>query len=125
INESDRHKLLSKRMAVMNIALRSLRRPILWGTVAVAITILALSWPQKAQGTLRFVVESFIDVAPIVAVGLVLSAWVAASGAATVTARWFEGRPTSTIIVASAIGAVTPVCGVTVLPLMTGFLAAG
>lgn len=109
----------------MNIALRSLRRPILWGTVAVAITTLALSWPQKAQGTLRFVVESFIDVAPIVAVGLVLSAWVAASGAATVTARWFEGRPTSTIIVASAIGAVTPVCGVTVLPLMTGFLAAG
>lgn len=109
----------------MNIALPRLQKPIIWATLVILTTAFAISWPQKAQETLRFVLDSFVDVAPIVIFGLVLSAWVAASGAATVTARWFEGRPASTIIVASAIGAVTPVCGVTVLPLMTGFLAAG
>jgi uncharacterized protein len=108
----------------MNIALPNLHTPVMWATAAI-ITAVAFSWPEKAQGTLRFVLESFVDVAPTIAIGLVLSAWVAASGAGTVTAKWFEGRPTSTIVVASAIGSVTPVCGVTVLPLMTGFLAAG
>src|SRR5690606_28162790 len=67
----------------------------------------------------------FLEVAPIIGFGLLLSAWVTASGAATVTARSFQRRPVAMIALASAIGAVTPVCGVTVLPLMTGLLAAG
>jgi uncharacterized membrane protein YraQ (UPF0718 family) len=109
----------------MNIALPSAQKQIMWATVAIVTAAVAVSWPEKAQETLRFVLESFVDVAPTIAVGLVLAAWVAASGAGAVTARWFEGRPASTIVIASAIGSVTPVCGVTVLPLMTGFLAAG
>jgi len=109
----------------MNIALPRLQRPLLWSMIAAFTVGAALAWPEKAQDTLRFVLASFVEVAPIITVGLLLSAWVAASGAATITARWFEGRPGSTIVIASAVGAVTPVCGVTVLPLMTGFLAAG
>lgn len=97
----------------------------MWATGAILTTVAALSWPEKARETLRFVLESFIDVGLMIAVGLLLAAWVAASGAGAVTARWFEGRPASTIVIASAIGSITPVCGVTVLPLMTGFLAAG
>ena len=92
---------------------------------ALVAAALAVSWPQKALETLRFVLGSFVDVAPTIAVGLVISAWVVASGAGAVAARWFGGRPASAIVIASAIGSVTPVCGVTALPLMTGFLAAG
>lgn len=106
----------------MNIALPNLQKPIMWATAAIVTIAVA---PEKAQETLRFVLESFVDVAPTIAIGLFLSAWVAASGAGAVTANWFRGRPVSTIVVASAIGSVTPVCGVTVLPLMTGLLTAG
>lgn len=109
----------------MNVALPRLQGPLLWSMVAAFTAGAALAWPEKAQDTLRFVLVSFSEVAPTITVGLLLSAWVAASGAATITARWFEGRAVSTIVIASAVGAVTPVCGVTVLPLMTGFLAAG
>lgn len=109
----------------MNIALLSLQKPIMWAMAVIVTFAVAVYWPEKTLETLRFVVGSFVDVAPTIAIGLVLAAWVAASGAGTVTAKWFEGRPASTIVIASAIGSVTPVCGVTVLPLMTGFLAAG
>ncbi|QXC52856.1 permease (plasmid) [Agrobacterium salinitolerans] len=109
----------------MNIVLPNLQKPVTWATVAIVTIIVAVNWPARAQETLWFVLESVVDVAPTIAIGLVLSAWVAASGAGALTAKWFEGRPASTIVIASAIGSVTPVCGVTVLPLMTGFLAAG
>ncbi|MDG4878531.1 permease [Mesorhizobium sp. WSM4935] len=101
------------------------RRQLIWATAAVLTAAVALTWPQRAYGTLHFVLQSFMDVALMIAVGLIISAWVAASGAATVTARWFKGRPVATVLIASAIGPVTPVCGVTVLPLTTGFLASG
>lgn len=109
----------------MSIALPKLEKPIIWTTAAVVVIAAAIAWPEKTQETLWFVLESFVDVAPTIAIGLVLSAWVAASGAGVVTAKWFEGRPASTIVIASAVGSITPVCGVTVLPLMTGLLAAG
>jgi uncharacterized membrane protein YraQ (UPF0718 family) len=101
------------------------RRLVLVALIILAAMIAAFLWPSKVLETLRFVIGSFVEVAPMIGVGLVLSAWVAASGAGTVTATWFQGSPTTTIIVASAIGVVTPVCGVTVLPLMTRFLASG
>jgi len=62
---------------------------------------------------------------PLVFFGIVLAAWVMASGSHAHIARVFEGRVLYSVIAASAIGAVTPVCGVTVLPLMAGLLAAG
>ena len=48
-----------------------------------------------------------------------------ASGAGSHVAGVFEGRTLYSILAASALGAITPVCGVTVLPLMAGLLAAG
>ncbi|RWI91455.1 MAG: permease [Mesorhizobium sp.] len=101
------------------------RKQLVWATAAVLIVVAALTWPQLAQETLLFVLQSFVHVALLIAIGLIISAWVAASGAATITARWFKGRPVATVLVASGIGTVTPVCGVTVLPLTTGFLRSG
>jgi uncharacterized membrane protein YraQ (UPF0718 family) len=112
-------------MAVMSIALPNVQKPIMWVTVAVLTVVASLTWPQRAQETLHFVLQSFLDVALLIAIGLVISAWVAASGAAIITARWFKGSPIATVVIASGIGTLTPVCGVTVLPLMTGFLASG
>ena len=48
-----------------------------------------------------------------------------ASGAGDRVAAVFQGRTVQTVLAATVIGAVIPVCGVTVLPLMVGLLAAG
>ena len=66
-----------------------------------------------------------LAVAPIVVPGIVLAAWIMASGAGSHIAGLLDGRILYSIILASAIGAITPVCGVTVLPMMAGLLAAG
>ncbi len=82
-------------------------------------------WPVAFWGMGRFVVQSLISILPLVIPGIALAAWIIASGADGHIAKAFEGRMLRAVLAASAIGAVTPVCGVTVLPLMVGLLAAG
>jgi len=101
-----------------------------WKTalLALAVAVLAMLsvlWPGHAVGALVFAVVSLIDVAPLIVPGIVVAAWIIASRADAHIARAFEGRTTASVLAASAIGAITPVCGVTVLPLMAGLLVAG
>jgi len=91
----------------------------------VAVLGLTLWSPVQAFETLKFVLWGMLEVSPLVIPGMIISAWVNASGAGGRIARVFEGNRTSAILAASAVGAVTPVCGVTVLPLMAGLLASG
>lgn len=81
--------------------------------------------PGHALATARFVVIGLIDVAPLVIPGVLLAAWIMASGASDRVAKTMQGRTVVSIVFAAGIGAVTPVCGVTVLPLMAGLLAGG
>lgn len=110
----------------MNSVLSHADRRFVLTLVALAAGLAATAlWPHKAQGAALFALVSLVKVSPMVALGILLSAWVAASGAGAVTANLFKGRPSSVVVTAAAIGAVTPVCGVTVLPLMTGLLVSG
>lgn len=96
--------------------------------LALGVTLLALViivWPDHAVDAAVFVLWGLIVVAPIVIPGILLAAWIIASSADAHIARAFEGRTLRAVLVASLIGAITPVCGVTVLPLMAGLLAAG
>ena len=94
--------------------------------VGVASTsIAALFWPQAVWQMVLFVIHSLIVISPLVIPGILLAAWIIASGADKRIAKLFEGRMGWAILAASAVGAVTPVCGVTVLPLMAGLLAGG
>lgn len=100
-------------------------KPILF-VVGIAMAVVGvLLWPAQAAATAWFVIVGLVTVAPLVVLGILLAAWIMASGADAHIARAFEGRVVYAVIAASAIGAVTPVCGVTVLPLMAGLLAAG
>lgn len=99
-------------------------RGVFWlagGMTAIA----AAAHPEKALETLIFVVEGLVSVALIVLPGILVAAWVIASGAGGRVASLFNGHVVKTVLAAAAIGAVAPVCGVTVLPLMVGLLAAG
>lgn len=104
---------------------RSIFTPILLLAVSGLAVAAFLAWPRQALEMARFVAESLVAVAPLVTPGILLAAWIMASGADAHIAGAFEGRVVGSIIAASAIGAVTPVCGVTVLPLMAGLLATG
>lgn len=101
------------------------RKSMIRGLCLVLLTGVGLVWPEHAANTAGFVVRGLIAVAPIVIPGILLAAWIIASGADAHIAGAFEGKTLRTVVAASLIGAITPVCGVTVLPLMAGLLAAG
>lgn len=104
-----------------------MRRRTIWMFAAVLAIFLALAliFPARSVATLHFVGWSLLEVSPLVIPGVLLSAWVRASGASGRISEIFRGNMHRTILAASAIGAVTPVCGVSVLPLMVGLLAGG
>jgi uncharacterized protein len=92
---------------------------------ATSCLIAAVLWPYIFSSTVSFVLKGMLDVSYLVVPGILISAWVNASGAGGRIRQAFEGNQTTAILVASMIGAITPVCGVTVLPLMAGLLASG
>ena len=98
------------------------RKLLVWGVSLLLLAGVCLAWPEHAANTAKFVLWGLIVVAPIVIPGIVLAAWIIASGADTHIAGAFEGKTLRTVLAASLIGAITPVCGVTVLPLMAGLM---
>lgn len=90
--------------------------------IAALVSIAAFDFVRE---TAWFVVGNLVDVSPYVLPGIVVAGWVGASGAGDRLSERFSGGMMTMILVASAIGAVTPVCGAAVLPLMVSLLAAG
>lgn len=95
-----------------------------YAVLIATIIALALWRPGFALDPAQFVVLGMIHVTPLVIPGVVLAAWITASGASDQVAAVFHGRTAQTVIGATVVGALLPVCGVTVLPLMAGLLAA-
>ena len=83
-----------------------------------------LAFPGHMADAALFAVENLILTSPLIAFGVVLVAGVTASGSMALIASAFEGRDFRMIVSASIIGALTPVCGVSVLPLVAALLAA-
>lgn len=105
-----------------------LARPRAWHFWALGVGMLfaLMLWqPGFMLDTGRFSVLGMIHVLPLVIPGILLAAWITASGASDQVAAVFQGRTLQTVIAVTVVGALLPVCGVTVLPLMAGLLAAG
>ncbi len=97
-----------------------------WGMLTVmGCLVIAVIWPGQFVDTLKFVLMGMLQVSPLVIPGIVISAWVNASGAGGRIREAFDGNQARAILMASMIGAITPVCGAAVLPLMAGLLASG
>lgn len=112
-------------MSKQSVARRqSNKKSMVWGVGLLLLIGIGLAWPEHVMNAAKFVAWGLVVVAPIVIPGVLLAAWIIASGADTHIASAFEGRTLRTVVAASLIGAITPVCGVTVLPLMAGLLAA-
>ncbi len=94
-------------------------------TVALALLALAwVLWPATLWAALLYALESLISISPMILLAIFLLAFVTASGAIALIATAFRGRQLRMIGLASLIGALTPVCGITVFPLIAGLLAA-
>jgi uncharacterized membrane protein YraQ (UPF0718 family) len=93
--------------------------------VLCPVAVLLFYYNQKlALDAFLFTFTGLMNVAPLVLPGVILAAWLIASGAGDRVALLFRGRLAQTVIAASLVGALLPVCGITVLPLMAGLLAA-
>jgi uncharacterized membrane protein YraQ (UPF0718 family) len=96
------------------------------------LTVAARAYPWKRVllrdhllAALLFALTSLWHLAPLVVAGLLVTAGLTASGSIGLLVATFEARPLSAIVTISLIGAVLPVCGITVLPLVAGLLSAG
>ena len=107
-------------------AARSRRLPRgLFVAAAVASVAALLAAFGQLGPTSAFVAANLVDIAPLTAPGILVAGWFVVSGAGIHTAEFFQGRQLTMVFAAALIGAITPVCGVTVLPLMVGLLGAG
>ncbi len=95
-----------------------------WLVAAAALTFAALN-PQTAWEAIVFAGRNLLYVSPMIIIGILLTAGITASGSMALISASFSGRQGRMILVASLIGALTPVCGVTVLPLVAGLLTGG
>ncbi|MFC3228886.1 permease [Marinibaculum pumilum] len=85
----------------------------------------AAAAPDTAFAAAGFALDSLWSIAPAIVAGLLLSAAATASGVSAVIAPAFRGRPVRAVVLAALAGALVPVCGISVLPLVAAMLAAG
>ncbi len=101
------------------------RQTIMKWLALIAVAPATILWPGHAWAALVFSLEHLLLILPVILLGLGLSAGIQASGSMALIAAAFQGRPLRMIFLAAFIGALTPVCGVSVLPLVAGLLAGG
>ncbi len=96
-----------------------------WLATAIVLGVTALAWPAQAVASLQFTLGSLWFVAPFLAISAALAAAIAASGLDRQIARVLMGRPATVIFAAAVFGALSPLCSVSVIPVVAGLLAAG
>jgi hypothetical protein len=96
-----------------------------WLLAAGAVAVAGALAPRLAGDALQFAGWSLLEMAPIIGLAVLLSALVRASGADDLLSRVFARRGTAAIVLSAGLGAIMPICGVGVLPIIAGLLGAG
>lgn len=103
--------------------LASLDRVLL--AIGLTLAALAVTVPAQAGRSIAFTAGSLAFIASYFLLSVVLAAAISATGADGQMARVLRGRPVVAILLAAAFGAVSPLCSVSVIPIMAALLAAG
>ena len=93
--------------------------------VVTGLVVLAIALRDHLVPSVVFAATNLWDITPIVLSGLLMTAVLTASGSIGILVKTFDGREGLAIVMVSLIGAVLPVCGITLLPLVIGLLSAG
>jgi len=112
-------------LSSVRTSLKSRFWPWLWTAGGLALGLAVFGAPDLWLRAAVFAVGNLAAIAPVIVIGVLLVAAANATGAVNLIAEAFDGRIGRMIFFASAIGALTPVCGVSVLPLVAGLLGAG
>ena len=72
-----------------------------------------------------FIGESFLHIWPYLVVTIPLAVAVQMSGASKYIKRAFGAKPMTAIVLATVVGAFSPFCACTVVPIIAGLLASG
>jgi len=98
-----------------------------WRRILLGLALLGLGFALREHliAASLFAVANLWQMTPIVLAGLLATAFLTATGSIGVLVAVFDTRELTAVVVVSLIGAVLPVCGITVLPLVAGLLAAG
>jgi len=95
---------------------------LLAGATVFAITVTVPGMMRAAAG---FAAWSLLEMAPVIGLAVLASAVVRASGADGLLSRAFAQHGGVAVVLSAGIGAVTPICGVGVLPIVASLLGAG
>ena len=96
-----------------------------WAFIGVMLMLLGVFLPDQALNSLRFLIAALLNVFPFLLLSVALAAYVKASGADHLIARAFQGRTSLMILLAAAMGALSPFCSCGVIPLIAALLAMG
>jgi uncharacterized membrane protein YraQ (UPF0718 family) len=88
----------------------------------IALSILA---PALGIETASFAIQNLLNVAPFLALSVGIAAYAGATGADGLIARAFTGSPAVMILIAAAVGGLSPFCSCGVIPLIAALLTMG
>ena len=108
-------------LAALRLPGVSARRLIGFGALAIFVWLIR----DHLLDSLLFAARHLLLISPLVLLAMVVTAWLMASGAVAKLSGLFAGHQGRMIVLVSLVGAMTPVCGVTVLPLVAGLLIGG
>ena len=96
-----------------------------WLAIAVLLVgIFALS-PQQGEESLVFTGQNLWSILPFLLASIGIAAYAQSTGADSLIAQAFQGRPVEMILLAALFGAVSPFCSCGVIPLIAALLAMG
>ncbi|UOA32450.1 hypothetical protein DSM110093_02249 [Sulfitobacter sp. DSM 110093] len=96
-----------------------------WGVTLALLALVALLDPPQFIPTITFTGQALLGTAPFIAFAVLAVAYLKASGAESLLARAFEGNPARMVIMAAALGGLSPFCSCEVIPFIAALLAVG
>ena len=93
--------------------------------LVLAFLVLAVLDQSQAYQSLRFSLQSMLQIAPFFILAITFAGYAKATGIDAYIAKAFSGKVWMTIVVASLAGALSPFCSCGVIPLIAAMLASG
>lgn len=108
-----------------NLALQLWAKEKIWLFSAGLIAVLLIFAPSLGGTTVKFAAQNLLHVAPFLVLSVGIAAYAGATGADGLIARAFTGSPAVMIMIAAAVGGLSPFCSCGVIPLIAALLAMG
>ena len=111
--------------AVRSLRIRPPSAEALTWTITVALLVAGSLFPEANGELLVAVARGLLALLPVVVLAALLAGALSLGNWSDRALAWLSGGPARAVVVASFIGAITPVCGLGVLPLIATLLRRG